>query len=113
MPSSLHVRADGLIRNRKSILESAMQSTLLIKSIKPLKALNRKKSTQLTAFKKNLKEISHLIGEFKLRDVGPKGKVIPKVTKKTKQVKIAVPKEKTKIERDLEDIQNKLQGLEF
>lgn len=114
--SPLHIRADGLIQNRKDILESAMESTLLLKNLKTVKELARQKKSQLVAFSKNIKEISALMSEFKLEDIQetkPKAKKIIKIPEKKTEIPAPVEKPKSKIEQDLEDIQEKLRNLSF
>ena len=117
--SSLHIKADGIIEKRRDILESAMQSALLLKNIKLVKILSQQKKSKLAEFKKNLEELSTLISKFKLDDIKeikPKQSA-PKVTVPKQKIEapreIERPQEKTKIEKELDDIQDKLRKLNF
>lgn len=115
----LHVQADGLTEIRKDILESAMQSALLLKNFTLVKSLNRQKKTQITMFKKKLSEISILMSSFKLEDIKeprqtPKIiKIKPEPVKKEIIKRVVMPKEKTQLEKELDDIQEKLRNLSF
>jgi len=114
--NSLHVRADRLFQHRRNILESAMQSAYILKNIKLVKALGKQKRYSLNAFKKSLNELSGLISELNLKDVHDPSiskQIAPKIKIKKVDISPFIPKEKSQIERDLEDIKNKLQGLNF
>lgn len=112
--AKIHVKVDKPVRTRKFILESAKEATNLKKHLNKFKKLRKKKLANQKLFKEKIIEIREQFQKIiTLLPELPKEKKQEIKIIKSKTIKKQTPIIKNKIEQELDEINKKLNKLDF
>lgn len=123
--AQIHMRMDAPVRTRKIILESAIGATRLQQYLKSFKTIRRQKIEQQKMFKQTIREVKELFHKIEFESIHdlpkkyekPKKIAKLKKTKKKQEIskkqmqKAKKPLKSDKLERELADINKKLNAL--
>lgn len=121
LSGEVHVRMEDSLEKRKTILESALLSANLTQKYEDFKAVRNEKTKQLALFKKLMKEVAFLFKDFEFKELPEVKLPKPEIQEEIREIRGGYkgsaeeiePTEKTKLERDLEDIKSKLENLKI
>lgn len=113
----VHARIENPILVRKTLLESAILTTELLKSYQKLRKIRTEKKHYKVEFRQNLQEIKNLLEKLELQEL-PRPPTIPKlhtfkeVGKEIKKEKIKRIKQEKLLESESSELDSELRRLQ-